>query len=452
MTTPLATPVLPHLPRRADAATIVCLFVVTLMLIPARMIIRGLPLALSVANVLALIAALMWLCAQLTRTLGAAKGRNPVRTALFLYVASAAASYGYGTYGYLPADEVNLADHAIVLVLANAGLALAVCDGIRVRERLDFALKAIVVAGALMSVVGAGQFLLNFDLTQYLQVPGLRFVIEDKFIFDRNAMRRVAATAAHPIEFGVICAMILPLAAHYSFRARELARPALRWWLCTAAIGMGLMFSVSRSAILGLLGVGIVLLLGWPARRRIQAVVVLAGFLGVMKVISPGLLGTIFGLFDNFFNDSSIDYRTHDYGFAGQEISKHLWLGRGMGTWYAPKYQVFDNQYIQGTIDTGVIGVSIFLGMFVCAFVCALRARYLSADPGVRELGLTLAACLVAPVLGAATFDLLSFAIVSGLSFLLIGATGALLRMARDERRPDHLPLQVSGRTMEVTR
>ncbi|MGW0808385.1 O-antigen ligase family protein [Nonomuraea sp. NPDC002799] len=452
MTTPLAPPVLPGMPRRADAATVLCLFVVTLMLIPARMIIRGLPLALSVANVLALLAALLWLCAQLTRTLGAAKGRSPVRTALFLYVITCAAAYGYGTYGFLPSDELNMADHAIVLVLANAGVGLAVCDGIRIRERLDFVLKTIVVGGALMSLVGAGQFLFNFDLTQYMQVPGLRFVIEDAFIFDRNAMRRVAATSGHPIEFGVICAMILPLAAHYSFRARELARPALRWWLCTGMIGMGLMFSVSRSAILALAGVGVVLLLGWPARRRIQALVVLGGFLAVMKVVSPGLLGTIFGLFDNFFNDSSIDYRTHDYAFAGQEISKHLWLGRGTGTWYAPKYQVFDNQYIQGAIDTGLLGVTAFLGMFVCAFVCALRARYLSADPDVRELGLTIAACLVAPVLGAATFDLLSYAIVTGLSFLLVGATGTLLRMANDERRPAHLPLQVSGRTMEVTR
>ncbi|HEX4814812.1 MAG TPA: O-antigen ligase family protein [Nonomuraea sp.] len=448
----LAPPVLTGRPRRADAATLLCLFVLTLTLIPARMVIRGLPVSLSVASVLALAAGLMWLCAQLTGTLGAAKGRNPVRTLVFLYVASAAASYGYGTYGYLPADELNLADQKIVLVLANAGLALAVCDGVRARERLDFVLRTVVAGGAIMGLVGAAQFLLNVDVTQYLRLPGLRFAIEEAFVFDRNAMRRVAATAAHPIEFGVLCAMILPLAAHYGFRARELGRPALRWWLCTASIGMGLMFSVSRSAVLALAGVGFVLLLGWPARRRVQAVAVLAGFLVVVRMIAPGLLGTIFGLFANFFKDSSIDYRTHDYAVAAEEIAKHPWLGRAIGTWYAPKYQIFDNQYIQGAIDTGIIGVAIFLGLFVCAFVCALRARRLGADPGVRELGLVLASCLVAPVLGAATYDLATYAHVTGLAFLLIGATGALARMAGDERRGDHLPLQTSGRTREVTR
>ncbi|MEV0381970.1 O-antigen ligase family protein [Nonomuraea sp. NPDC050643] len=447
-----AAPALLGTPRRADAATVLSVFVVTLMLIPARMIIRGLPLALSLANAIALIAGLMWLCAQLTRTLGAAKGRNPARTAMALYFVSAAAAYGYSTYGYLPADELNMADHALVLVLANVGVGLAVCDGVRSMDRLDFVLKTIVVAGALMAVVGAGQFLFNFDLTRYMQVPGLRYVIEDKFIFDRAALRRVAATAAHPIEFGVISAMILPLAVHYSFRAKELARPALRWWVCTGAIGMGLMFSVSRSAILGLAGVGIVLLLGWPVRRRFQAIGVLAGFLAAIKVITPGLLGTIFGLFLNFFNDDSIGYRTHDYGIAADEIAKHLWLGRAMGTWYTPKYQTLDNQYIQTAIDMGIIGVAVLLGLFVCGFVCGLRARHLSADPGARSLGLTLAACLVAPALGAATFDLLSFAITSGLMFLLVGSTGALLRMAKEERRAAHLPLQVSGRAMEVTR
>nr|WP_240197423.1 O-antigen ligase family protein [Nonomuraea lactucae] len=442
----------PGVPRRADAATVACLFVVTLMLIPARMIIRGLPIALSVANVLALVAALLWLCSQLTRTLGAAKGRNPVRTALFCYALSAAAAYGYATYGYLPSDEINMADHAIVLVLANVGIALAVCDGVRALDRLDLVLRTVVVAGALMALVGALQFLFNLDLTRYLALPGLRFAIEDQFVFSRNALRRVAGTAAHPIEFGVVCAMILPLAAHYGLRARELGRPAWRWWLCAALIGSGLMFSVSRSAVLGLAGAGAVVMLGWPARRRLRALLVMGGFLAVIKVLAPGLLGTIFGLFENFFNDSSIGYRTHDYGLAAAEIARHPWLGRGMGTWYAPKYQVFDNQYIQSAIDTGLIGVAAFLGMFACAFVCGLRARRLSSDQGVRELGLTLSACLVVPVLGAATFDLLSFAMVSGLTFLLAGATGALLRIAEDGPGAAQSPLQVSGRTIEVTR
>ncbi|ACZ83671.1 O-antigen ligase family protein [Streptosporangium roseum] len=418
--------------RRADGATLASLFAVALLIVPARMVFRALPLSITPASLIALAAALLWLCAHFTLTLGMAKGRNPVRTALFVYLTAIVATYGYASYGYMPSDELNLADHALILLVANAGLALMMCDGVRGAARLDFVLQAVVVAASVIAVIGAFQFLFDLDLTQYMQIPGLRYTSEDGFITERSDFRRVAATTGHPIEFGVVCAMLLPIAVHYGFQAGERAEPALRWWVCSGLIGMGLMFSVSRSAVLGLAGVGVVLFLGWPARRRLHAMGVVLVFLILMRIMVPGLLGTFYGLFANFGNDDSIRYRTHDYEVAAHEIAKHLWLGRGAGTWYAPKHQVFDNQYILSTVETGLIGIGAIVGMFACAIYAGLRARYLSSDPGTRDLGLTLAACMVVPLIGAATFDLLSFATVTGLSFLLIGAAGSLLRSATE--------------------
>jgi len=63
----------------------------------------------------------------------------------------------------------------------------------------------------------------------------------------------------------------------------------------------------------------------------------------------------------------------------------------------------------------------------------ALRVRRFSADAQTRDLGLTLAACLIVPVVGSATFDLNSFSTATALSFLLIGLAGALMRAARRE-------------------
>lgn len=420
--------------QRADGATLACLFVLALLLIPARLVFRGVPLSLTPADAISLTIGLCWLCAQLTMTLGAAKGRNPVRTALFLYAAAMLAVYGYATYAYLPPDELKLADHAAVLVVANVGLALGVCDGVRGAVRLDFVLKSVVVAGTLVAVIGAFQFLFDFDLTKYLALPGLHYTSEDAFITERSALRRVAATTGHPIEFGVLCAMILPIAVHYGFQARDRAQPALRWWLCCVLLGAGLMFSVSRSAVLGLACAGLVLFVGWPARRRLQALLVSLGFLVVMKFTVPGLLGTFYGLFANAGTDDSVRYRTHDYGVAAREIGKHLWFGRGLGTWYAPKHQVFDNQYILTLVETGLIGLVAFAGIFLCGCYAAIRVRHLSTDPGARDLGLTLAACLLVPLIGAATFDLLSFHTVTGFAFLLIGATGGQLRTALQTR------------------
>lgn len=416
-------------PQRADGATLACLFVLVLALIPARLVIRGLPVSLTPANVVALGLLVFWFCAQLTLSLGAAKGRNALRTALFLYLVTVLVTYGYAAAGYLPPDELKLADHSLIDVLGLAGVALAVCDGVRGRNRLDFLLKAIVVACTIVAFIGALQYLVNLDLTKYLVLPGLHYTADIGVVDLRDNKLRAASTTEHPIEFGVLCVMILPLALHYGLCSRGWS--ARGWWLCSIVIGAGLMFSVSRSAVVTLAGVGIVLLIGWPWRRRVRALLVTVAFLGVVKVAVPGLLGTFYGLFANASSDPSISYRTHRYPLIVDEIAKHVWLGRGMGTWYFPKHFAFDNQYLMTLVDSGVIGLVTFAGLLLTGMYAALRARSLTADPEQRDLGLVLAAALMGPMIGAATFDLRTFQTVTGLMFLLLGATGALLRAVR---------------------
>ncbi|WP_310742075.1 O-antigen ligase family protein [Microbispora sp. H13382] len=431
---PLHSP-LPGARRRADGATLVCLFALALLLIPARLVLRGLPMSLTLADVLALLLLLVWLLAQFTTTLGAAKGANPVRTAIFAYGMAFLTCYGFASLGYLPSDELNLADHSLVLFAGYVGLVLVMCDGVRGRDRLDFVLKTVVVAGAIVSVVAACQYLLEFDPTTYMSLPGFRHTSVEgtETVMSRADLRRVAATLGHPIEFGVFCSMVLPFAAHFALQARDRGEPWRRWWLCAALIAAGLMFSVSRSAVLGMVVVGAVLFTGWPLRRCLVSLGALAVFLGLMKVAAPGLLGTFYNLFANAGSDDSILYRTHDYPFALTEVTKHPLFGRGIGTWYPYKHQVFDNQYLLSLVETGVVGVVAFVGVIVCGVVVALRARRLSGDPNVRNLALTIAACLLVPLVGAATFDLLSYPGVTSLMFLLIGAAGALLRALKAE-------------------
>ena len=55
----------------------------------------------------------------------------------------------------------------------------------------------------------------------------------------------------------------------------------------------------------------------------------------------------------------------------------------------------------------------------------------MSSDPGDRDLGLTLAAMLVVPIIACATFDFASFKTASALGFLVAGAGGSLLRTAK---------------------
>jgi O-antigen ligase len=439
---------LPGSVRSADATTILAIFVALQFVLPSKLVMNGLPLDLSAASLVALGLGVFWFCTQMTTTLGAAKGRSPVRTMLFAYGFALLASYMHSASGYLPGDERSIGDHAMVTTFALICVALATVDGVRSRDRLYFLLSTMVICGSAVAMVGIVQFLLAFDLTPFLRPPGMHFTVIDPLVLDRSGLRRVAGTTAHPIELGVLCAMMLPLAIHLAFRARDARRGRGLWWTCVLLLGSGLMFSVSRSAILAAVCAGLVLLVGWPARRRRWRTCAGLGFLVVVKFASPGLLGTFVELFQNAGNDPSIKYRTHDYATAGELISQNLWLGRGIGTWYAPKRTVFDNQYLLTLVDSGVIGLVTLIGIFVAGMYSAgrvlaphLRSRQsIDADASDRDLALSLIASLAVVLPSFATFDFAAFSTVSALAFLLAGAAGALLRVVGAEaagERPD---------------
>jgi len=161
----------------------------------------------------------------------------------------------------------------------------------------------------------------------------------------------------------------------------------------------------------------------------------------VVQLVAPGLLHTFVTLFQNTGNDSSIQWRTHDYATARELISQHLLLGRGIGTWYAPKHEVFDNQYLLTLVESGVIGLVTLLGVVLAVPYAALRVGLLCHRfPGRvataatdRDLALSIAASTAVVLPTFATFDFGAFATVSAMLFLLVGAAAALLRIVGAE-------------------
>lgn len=419
--------------QRADGATLLCVFLLMLLIIPARLVISGIPMSITPATVTGLLLGIIWLCCQMVTTLGVAKGRNIARTALFLYAISQLATYGYATRNYLLPDEAEGADRTIVVVFAAICVGIAAVDGIKNLARLDTMLKFLTALVGVVAFIGFVQFAAGFDITKYLALPGLRPVTDDGFVLERANFRRPAGTTGHPIEFGVVCAIGVPLAAHYAYRAKESGEKSGKWWLCLMIIAAGAVVSLSRSAILGLCLAGIVLMIGWPGRRRVQGLIAAAGFLGVLKVVVPGLIGTLYSLFDSIGDDPSISGRTDDYASAGVQIAKHFLLGRGNGTYLSERYGPLDNQYLGTLVQNGYIGLFCLIFLFLGGMWAAARARVLSPDPVVRDLALSLIAAQSIVALGAATFDLLWFSTGTGLTFVLVGASGALLRIAKTQ-------------------
>jgi O-antigen ligase len=438
---PAHTAVRTRKPRRPiDATRLLSWYVGILLIIPNRLVLDGLSFNLTPSLLLGLGLGMWWFCAQLTSTLGAAKGRNAVRTALFLFLAANVASYGYATYNYLPGDEVKAADRSALTIVGFIVVGIVVVDGVRTLDQLNALLLVAVNCAAVVAIVGLGQFFANINISIVFDyVPGLHPVAPLNFVLERSIFRRPAGTTGHPIEFGVLMAMVLPLAVHFSFhpvkRRKGKLGPAGGWrWLCVLLIGMGAMVSLSRSAILGMIAGGIILIPTWPPRVRIRAVVSVLVFTVAMRLLVPGLIGTLLSLFKNLGQDPSIQGRTDDYASAGKQIHEHLLFGRGFGTYLPSRYGPLDNQYLGSMVETGLVGVAALAIMMFTAVAAARAARRVSEDPAVRDLAQSLAASIVILIAAYATYDAFAFSMSTGLSFVLVGACGVLLRLAAPAR------------------
>jgi len=244
----------------------------------------------------------------------------------------------------------------------------------------------------------------------------------------------VAGTAVHPIEFGVVLAMIFPLAL---WRAFNTARGAGLWpWASVGLLAVAIPMSLSRSAFLGLFAVAVVLLPTWPGTRVLGAVLVAPVFTVAMQAVAHGLLGTIKSLFVGLTSDPSFQGRTDDYKVVGRFIGQSPLFGRGFGTFDPAKYVLLDNQYLGITIELGYFGLAALLGLFVVGIAAARSARRRgpAGDERWRELCQCLAASVTVCLISFVTFDALAFPMCAAMTFLVLGCAGAAWRIAG---RPD---------------
>ncbi len=162
-------------------------------------------------------------------------------------------------------------------------------------------------------------------------------------MISRSVVNRVSSTATHPIEFGVTMAALLPLTLHHSLHARGDGR-SLRAWIPTVLICAAIPMSVSRSGILVAAVAVLVLFLGWPRGWRLRALIVLPFAAVGMRLLAPGLLGTIGSLFANLDADPSVSGRTDDYAVILGLFAENPIFGRGLFTFVPRYYRILDNQ------------------------------------------------------------------------------------------------------------
>ncbi|MEU5878054.1 O-antigen ligase family protein [Spirillospora sp. NPDC047279] len=415
---------------QVDGVTVLSVFVVVLTMVPARFVVGPLGAAGTPAGVMAVLCLFWYLSAMITSRTSPIIGRQPVRTVAVVFTCAMLASYAAAMSRPMPGLEVNGADRGLILTAGWVGVALLAADGIPRLDRLEAVRRRLVMGGGVIAVLGGLQFFTGFDLAGHLAFPGLTTSTNYTSLLQREEFNRPMATATHPIEFGVVLAMLLPLAVHGAVFAPE-GRKGRRW-LVVALILMVLPMTVSRSAVLGMAVVCVVILPIWPAIWRVVAIMVLGVLTVALRALVPGLIGTLTSLVSSIGTDSSTVARSSDYVVLGEAVAHRPWLGQGFGTYLPQSYRILDNQYLLSLVETGVVGLVALLTVLLSGWFLARSARRASTDPEVRHLAQCFAAAAAVAVFSFGTFDAFSFPMVANLAFLILGCCGALWRLTHD--------------------
>ena len=418
-----------------DAVAILTILVVALVGIPSQLIVGPLGRAGTPAEILGVCLLVAWLVLRVGRSSRTRQVRQPVRILLWVFVIAVVLSYiAANTRSMMPAEATS-ADAGLLLVCAWLGIMLMTMDLVRSRDRLDVLLRRVVLAGGALATLGILQFVTKEAWTNYIQIPALRANKSLVGIYGRAGFTRPAGTAVHPIEFGAVLTMILPLALHFALT--DVQRRPIRRWYPVLAIAFAVPISISRSAVVSLIVVLCVLLPTWSASVRRRAYAAIVGLGGAVYVAVPGLLGTITHLFTGASNDASTQSRTDSYSLAFEFIARTPFFGRGFLT-FLPEYRILDDQYLGLLIETGIVGLAAFLGLLVSGALEGLRVRRLSANPRDGSLGVALAASIASALASFALFDAFAFPMAAGVIFLVLGSVGALRRIAvaREPLRP----------------
>jgi O-antigen ligase len=402
--------------------------VICLLGIPSALIIKPLGAAGTPADIIAIGLLAWWAAMRLIRPAGPNRRTTAVHLAFFAFTATMLASYAHGMLRPITGAETSSADRGLLAILAWAGMTIGIADGVRTRDALERVLRVLMVGGAVVASLGILQFFTGIDLAGHIRIPG--FVANHPFAleFARSNFRRVSATTMHPIEFGVVLALILPVSLHFAVQSKTAAMRR-RAFVCACLMIVALPMTVARSAILGLVVGLIVVVPALDRKNRIRALVV-APFLAVaLKLAVPGLLGTVRNLFLHAGQDPSVQNRLGDYVAAGHYIGASPLLGRGFFTFLPEMYRTLDNQYMGTLIEAGFLGLAALIGLMVVGMAACAGVRARVGDAGTRSLAQSLLASMAVALVTFFTFDAMAFPMATGVFFIVLGAIGALLRI-----------------------
>lgn len=428
--------------RRVDATAILTVYLVLAFFIPSNLALPALGGVGTPANVFALLGLMWYLATWLGGRILPAPGTRLVRVALCVLGLAVLSAYISDAMRESSHEEVLGADRGLIGFLVWVSLVVLTSAAMQQRGRLDVLMRRVVVMASVVAAIGFYDFFAATNIADSINIPGLQTSVAQVSVMDRGAFTRPRATTAQPLEFAGMLAILLPFAVQQALDPVRRHRHALRRWGPVILMAGALPLSVSRTSIIGLLLVALVMVPRWKPARRWAAIGVLTGSVAVFKVLVPGLIGTITGLFASFLSnsDSSTQARTVKYSAIVPYLKEHPLFGRGFGTFTPDLYFFTDNQYMLGLAEMGLLGLIALLTLFFTGIHQGGAIRRLARTESDRELGQAFFASALVALVISATFDSLSFPMFAGMFFLMLGAGSGYLGFVRREAAAATVP------------
>jgi polysaccharide biosynthesis protein PslJ len=307
---------------------------------------------------------------------------------------------------------------------------------VRTSAQAQLLLKVLVACGAVAAFFAIIESRTSFNVFDHLaRIVPLLDLVRLPDVPPRGERFRAYASAQHPIALSAVLVMLIPLAVALG---RVSAR---RWWIAAALLVVGALGTVSRTGLLMLLVIALVFLWLRPIEtRRILSVAIVP----LLLFVHFALPNTLAPLTEAFFPSGGIieqqrgavglpgQGRLADLELALEDLSKDpRMLGRGYGarTVVGEEEQILDNQWLAVLLQTGFVGTSALLWMFVRAVRRFARAAKHDDSP-TGWLLVAVTASVAAYAVGMLVFDAFHFIQVTFVLFMLLAFGSVLVSSA----------------------
>jgi O-antigen ligase len=361
---------------------------------------------------------------------------SPIAVALVAYGTVVLAGYVNARSRPISALAGSTSDRAMITFVSLFGVAFFVIALIRGAAGVGRVLDIVLLMASFMCAVGLIQFFIGVDVTRFLKPPGLVANSPGiEAVAQRSIFNRPFGTALHPIEFGVVTAALVPIGI-----ARAITTSSRYSWAVTLLLAFSALISISRSAVLALAVMFLVMLAGLGWRQRGNFVIGTLVFTVVAGSAVPGLIGTLQSMFAQADTDPSVQARIARTPEVLRLMSEYPWFGRGYGVFTPSEYLLLDNEIQKLAIEIGVIGVGALLLFILTIAWTAVRVGQMRPD--LKLTAYALLASALSILISSYTFDAFFYHILSGVLYLNIGLIAVLWRCAVDEQADGRVTLQ----------